>query len=171
MGRTTIRVVPRAALPIAKLRLGSSPGPQFNDRVHPQIQMIGRNVGPIIPQLLLTQSMHFFQIMKVLLDSCSIGNGLQNRLYGRFDIGAEECPPAVILADDNHANQPADGSIRRRKRLKGLGDFLAIQDKLPRLPPALMSGPLSQADRLLAVLPFAAAPLGLAGAWFVRNTR
>ena len=53
----------------------SVPRPEFDERVHPEIEMIRSNVGPDIPDLLLTRAPYFLDVVKVLLDRRAVGEG------------------------------------------------------------------------------------------------
>ena len=51
--RATRGIVPRRVAAVAQGVVRQTPGPQFDERVHPQVQMKDADVGPDVADLLL----------------------------------------------------------------------------------------------------------------------
>src|SRR5947199_10407012 len=116
--------------------------------MEPKNQMEHRDIGPVVPHLLLTRAMDLLDIVEVLFDGGAVGERLQDLPDRRLCIRAEERFPAAALPDQNYADQAASRSIGCQKGFEGLGDLLAIQNKVRRLPAFAVAGTLGQADRL-----------------------
>jgi hypothetical protein len=63
MGRTPIGIVPRRAAAIAKFVVGMVPGPEFHQRVNPEIQMVDGQIAPDVPHLLLARAPNFLHVI------------------------------------------------------------------------------------------------------------
>ena len=146
MGRTSVRVVPRRLAAVAEFAVGAIPGPEFDQRMHPQVQVIDSQVGPDVPHLLLARVPDLLHVVKVLLDRGAVGEGFDDLYGGGVRIGGEEGIPVVILQDDNHADQPARRSVGRQEGLVEFGDRLAVDRTRSGFPAFLMRGTLGQAE-------------------------
>lgn len=69
--------------------------------------MIHGDIGPNAANLLLAGSPDLLEVVIVLFDCRSVGEGFENRYHGRRRIGAEEGEPAMIFLDQDHANHAA----------------------------------------------------------------
>src|SRR5260370_34024572 len=115
------------------------------------------DVGPDVADLLLAGSPHLLEVVEVLLDRGPIGERLQDVLYGRVRVGAEESRPAAILLHHQyHADDPAGRRGGGPKRLVGLLDRLPIQGGWRRPPAALLPRPPGPNDPRLPLLPLTA---------------
>src|SRR5260370_37676112 len=94
------------------------------------------DVGPDVADLLLAGSPHLLEVVEVLLDRGPIGERLQDVLYGRVRVGAEESRPAAILLHHQyHADDPAGRRAGGQKRLvRSFAPMSITRDSLP--PPA-----------------------------------
>src|SRR5260221_4696953 len=103
MRRPALRVVPGAGAAVAELGLGLVPSPQFDQRVQPSGDMKSRDVGEVMPELLLPQAVNFLEVMEVLLDDGPVRDGFED-LSGRgVGVGAEEGHPAGGFTDQDDA--------------------------------------------------------------------
>lgn len=74
MRRAAFRVVPGRIAAITKLLVRKVPRPEFQQRVHPQVQVKHSHVRPDVADLLLTSAPHLFHIVKVLLNGGPVSN-------------------------------------------------------------------------------------------------
>src|SRR5438874_3161304 len=147
MGRTPLGVISRTDAAIAQFFLRSGPGPQFDQRVQPQVQMVGRHIGPVVPYLLLSGAVDLLDIVEVLLDGSAVGHRFENLSHARLRIGGEEGDPTVRFLDDDHTDGAAGWWIGGHERLVGFDLGLSIKRERGRLPAPWMGTPLGQADR------------------------
>ena len=143
----------------------SVPRSEFDERVHPEMEMIRSNVGPDIPDLLLTRAPYFLDVVKVLLDRRSVGEGLQDLLDAGVRIGAEEGEPAMFLLDQHDPDHSANRAVGCQECLVRLGALLVVQRASEGLPTARLAGSLGQADPVLSVDPRSTTTSTLA--WFL----
>lgn len=106
MGWSALGIVPWRVAAIAEFLMAFVPCPQFHKRMHPEIQMIYRNICPNVADLLLTRSPYFLHVVEVLLDGCPVCKCFQDFQYAGFVIGAEESNPSMIFLDKHHTNTP-----------------------------------------------------------------
>jgi len=66
--RASVGIVPRRSTAIADFGLGLVPGPQFHQRVHPEVQMISAEVRPEVAKLLLAGPPDFLDVVEDLFD-------------------------------------------------------------------------------------------------------
>src|SRR5258708_2876862 len=134
--------------------MGLLPGPQLDQRVQPEVQMIYGDTGPVVTLLFFHRPMHFLEVVKVMLDGGTVGDRLQNLRDRRRRLGAEERGPAVVFPNQDHADQAPGRRPGGQECLVRLEDFFAVEDKRRRLPTVPMARALGQAERLLALLGF-----------------
>src|SRR6185369_6983617 len=65
MRRAATHIVPRTGTAVGQLLVRLLPRPYLDECVPPQCHMVGGDVGPIVPQLLLAGTVHFFEIMEI----------------------------------------------------------------------------------------------------------
>ena len=160
--RRAVGIVPGTVLAIAKLAVRLAPGPQFDQRMQPEAEMVDGNVGPVMTHLLLPCPMGLLEAVEVLFDGGAVCNRFEDLPDRRLGIGTKERHPPVLLADQDHADQATGGRLGGQKGLVSLGHFLAVQDESARLPAVPVRRPLGQADGLLAIFGLATTLLGLA---------
>jgi len=106
--RASVGIVPRRSTAIADFGLGLVPGPQFHQRVHPEVQMISAEVRPEVAKLLLAGPPDFLDVVEDLFDGRPVGERFQDLPHARLRIGREEELAAVGFLND----QPR-GSCRK----------------------------------------------------------
>src|SRR5258705_9568336 len=157
--RATCRIVPRTGAAVHQDLLRLVPGPELDQRVQPHRQMVGRDVGPVVPQLLLTGAVYFLEIVEVLLDGRPIRYRFQNLSHRRLGGGAKVgSPGAVLLAHQHHADQTSRRLVRCQEGLVARERFGAIQQERFPGPTLRMAGTLGQAQPLRTVLAWPATP-------------
>src|SRR5262245_64059970 len=84
-----VRAIPRRLAPITDHLLGLAPRPQLDQHVHPRVDVEGPDVGPDVPHLLLSQSLHLLQVVEVMLDAEAVRRSPQDLRSGQGHIGAD----------------------------------------------------------------------------------
>ena len=149
--RTPLGIVPGRSPPVADLRRAFVPGPQFDQGVHPEVQMPGPDVRPEVTDLLLSGSPHLFEVVEVLFDRRPVGEDLQNLLHGDLRVEREEELAAGRLLDNDHPDHAVGRTVGRQEGLDLFADHFAVLDALDPEPAPGLPGAFGQADPLCAV--------------------
>ena len=94
--------------------------------MHPQIQVVHRQVRPDVAHLLLARTPDFLHIVKILFDGHAIGERFENLLDAGIRVGAKEGAPTMLFLDEHHAEDAAHGRIGRQKGFVSLRGRFAI---------------------------------------------
>ena len=152
MRRTPLRVVPWRIAAVDQLPPALVPRPEFDQRMHPQVQVVDGQLGTNIADLLLAGTPHLLHVVEVLFDASTIGKCLEDLLDTGIRIGAEEGVPAMIFLDDHHANDAAYRTVGSQEGLVGFGGLFAVDRALGCLPTTLLPSSFGQTDLVYAIL-------------------
>ena len=115
--RAAVGVVPRGVAAVANFLGRLVPGPAFQQRMHPQVQVECGDVGPDVADLLLPGAPHFLDVVKVLFDRRAVGERLDDLARRGVGIGAEEVLAAVGSLTITTRISPSAGRYVARKVL------------------------------------------------------
>ena len=160
--RAPLGIVPGRVAAVAELLAAAVPGPDFHQRMHPQIQVVHGQVRPDVADLLLAGAPHLLEVVKVLFDGRAIGEGFEYRDFALPGIGAEEGVAAMLFLDQDNPNDTAGRAVGRQEGLVGFGGRLAVHLAIDGVPSTPLSGSFGQTDLVLAVLARPAARTSLA---------
>ena len=119
--------------------------------MHPEIEIVHRQVRPDVANLLLAGAPHFFHVVEVLLDRGAIGECFQDLLDTRIRIRAEEGIPTMLFLDEHNTNDATHRHVGCQERFVGLGRCLAIDSACGALP-STKSGGSKTCDTLCNLL-------------------
>jgi len=149
--RATAGIVPGRVAAVAELRAAAVPRPQFDQGMQPEIQAVHGEVRPDVANLMLSGSPHFLQIVEVLFDGGTIGEGFENRDDALLGIGSEEGAPAMRFLDQHDPNHTAGGAIGYQERFVGLGGQAAVQHALDGFPSTPLTGLFEETEFVFAI--------------------
>lgn len=126
MRRSAVDIVPRRIAAVDQLLATLAPRPDFDQRMHPEIQVVHCQIGPDVAHLLLARSPHFFHVVEILFDGSTIGKCFENLLDAGARVGAEEGVPTMIFFHQHDANDATHRRVGCQEGLVGLGRRLAV---------------------------------------------
>src|SRR3972149_2041747 len=137
--RTTLDVIPGAVAAVQNHPGRFIPCPQFNHRMNPHIQMEHANIGPKVPNLLLTGAFYLFKVVEILLNCGPVGNRLKNLAGPGRKIATHKRPPVVpSLTDNQNQNGTSSRTIRGRKHLNLLSFLSPVEHCFDRRPSGIV---------------------------------
>jgi hypothetical protein len=114
----SVRIVPGTVRTVGELGLISIPSAEFDQRIHPLVQVPASDVRPDVANLLLASTPDFLHVVEVFFNRPAPSDCFQDLLGFDLWVGAEVgCPTPVLELDDDNWMTPEVSFVVARKVL------------------------------------------------------